>query len=87
MKVKYRFYAENDKVIWDGKNNKALCRFKDGELETTDERTADILKSMRFKFDELVLREPEKESKVEAASSKPVETKREEVEPKRDRRR
>ncbi|UMZ35557.1 hypothetical protein [Priestia megaterium] len=36
-------------VVWDPKANKALCRFKDGFIETTDKRVIEGLKKAGYK--------------------------------------
>jgi hypothetical protein len=41
-----KFYGKG--VVWDKTNNKALCRFVNGEFETDDRRTQRILESMGY---------------------------------------
>ena len=36
-----KFYGNG--IVWDAANNKALCKFMSGELETEDKRMQDIL--------------------------------------------
>lgn len=40
-------------VVWDKENNKALCSFENGELETNDERTIEKLSGLGYKSDVL----------------------------------
>lgn len=44
----YVFYGHG--VIWDRARNKALCKFRDGKLTTTDIRLIAILLKEKFKF-------------------------------------
>ena len=44
-------------IVWDGENNKVLCRFTDGTFETDDKRVQDILIANNFEA------EPEKKKK------------------------
>ncbi|WP_281998673.1 hypothetical protein [Priestia flexa] len=39
---------EGHGVVWDPKANKALCRFEDGFIETTDKRVIDGLKKAGY---------------------------------------
>jgi hypothetical protein len=41
-------------IVWDGENNRPLCAFEKGELETEDKRTVEILKVRGYAFDEEV---------------------------------
>jgi hypothetical protein len=40
---------EGHGVVWDPKANKALCRFENGFIETTDKRIIDGLKKAGYK--------------------------------------
>ncbi|MCJ7988950.1 hypothetical protein MUB15_06105 [Priestia sp. OVS21] len=40
---------EGHGVVWDPKENKALCRFVDSVIETTDKRIIDGLKKAGYK--------------------------------------
>jgi hypothetical protein len=40
---------EGHGVVWDPKTNKALCRFENGFIETTDKRIIDGLKKAGYK--------------------------------------
>lgn len=67
-------------VMWDGENNKALCRFdKNGELVTQDERVKAKLSELGYYAecfeDELVIIEDEEEKKE--TSKKKKRTKKE----------
>ena len=45
-----KFFGKNE-IIWDKENSQALCRFENGELETTDKRTISILKELGYRSD------------------------------------
>jgi len=38
-------------IVWDGENNRPLCKFKDGQLETEDSNIAEKLKNAGYKFE------------------------------------
>ncbi|WP_394557353.1 hypothetical protein [Priestia aryabhattai] len=40
---------EGNGIVWDPKENKALCRFEDGSIETTDKHIIDGLKKAGYK--------------------------------------
>lgn len=40
---------EGNGIVWDPKENKALCRFEDGFIETTDKHIIDGLKKAGYK--------------------------------------
>ena len=42
-----KFYGKG--IVWDKRNNKPLCRFANGELETKDIYTIQTLISLNFK--------------------------------------
>jgi len=44
-----KFYGNGS--VWDKERNKALCRFQDGEYETDDERTVNLLIKGGYKHD------------------------------------
>ena len=47
-----KFYGLGRQIVWDKENDKALCQFKDGELETEDERTISILQGLGYRSDD-----------------------------------
>ncbi|PEO19842.1 Rho termination factor N-terminal domain-containing protein [Bacillus wiedmannii] len=46
-----KFYGHG--IVWDKENNTALCTFVDGEFETSDERTVNLLKNLGYEHDEV----------------------------------
>ena len=45
-----RFYGRG--IVWDKENNKSLCSFTDGELETSDDRIIKILTELGYTSNE-----------------------------------
>ena len=46
-----KFYGNG--TVWDKDNNRALCSFVNGELETDDERVVAILQDLGYRSDEV----------------------------------
>lgn len=40
------FYGNG--VVWDGKNNRPLCRFEDGKIDTTDDTICQRLTALNY---------------------------------------
>ena len=47
VKLKMKFYGSG--IVWDKENNQRLCKFKNGEFETDDERVATILHNLGYR--------------------------------------
>ena len=45
-----KFYGNG--IVWDKSKNKALCTFKDGQLDTEDVYIIEKLKESGYKFDQ-----------------------------------
>ena len=41
-----KFYGAG--IVWNGREDKPLCRFQNGEFETNDKETAEILLALGF---------------------------------------
>lgn len=41
-----KFYGTG--IVWNGREDKPLCRFQNGEFETNDKETAEILLALGF---------------------------------------
>lgn len=69
-----KFIGPDNQIVWDGERGKALCRFKEGALETDDERTISMLQSLGYESEG----EPKKkaESSEEQQESEPEKSKR-----------
>jgi len=65
-----KFYGNGNEIIWDKENNKALCKFFNGNLETDDENVINYLISKNFKHEEIKKVEEVKEE--HATKSKKV---------------
>ena len=68
-----RFYSEQNGVkkntiVWDGENDKPLCKFKDGVYDTSDKREIAILTASGYKSDNSTV---EHEKPLESASNAP----------------
>lgn len=59
-----KFTGPDNQIIWDTERGRALCRFQGGALETDDERTISILKSLGY----------ESEGEPEAEETEPEKT-------------
>lgn len=44
-----KFYGNG--IVWDGDNNKVLCKFLNGEIETSDKHIIDKLTEKGYKCD------------------------------------
>ena len=68
-----RFYSEQNGVkkntiVWDGENDKPLCKFVNGVYDTSNEREIAILKATGYKSDNST---PVAETLLKSASSEP----------------
>ncbi len=59
-----KFYGHG--IVWDKANNKSLCAFKDGELETEDERAQNILIELGYACDPVKEVERDEPSEISA---------------------
>ena len=48
-----KFYGIGGTIVWDKENDKALCQFVDGELETKDKRIIDLLTKAGYRSDDV----------------------------------
>ena len=46
-----KFYGKNE-IVWDKENDKELCRFINGEIETSDLRVIKCLKGLNYRSDD-----------------------------------
>lgn len=44
-----KFYGNG--IVWDAQAGRTLCRFINGEFESTDEHTESVLKGLGYKYD------------------------------------
>lgn len=44
-----RFYGNG--IVWDAERNTRLCKFKGGELDTSNERVIQLLSRMGYRYD------------------------------------
>lgn len=54
-----KFYGNG--VVWDLVKNKVLCKFEKGILETENSYICDRLKELKYKHDEVIVKEEVKE--------------------------
>lgn len=69
-----KFIGPDNQIVWDGERGKALCRFKEGALETDEERTILILTSLGYEYEGEWIQEAEVE--VDQQESEPEKPKR-----------
>lgn len=70
-----KFYAIGNVVVWNKFTQKALCRFKNGEYETTDAEEIRLLVSLGYESDEgnnLEVEQSAAEKDVEAVEAEPI---------------
>jgi hypothetical protein len=59
--MKFFAKANQNEIVWDSKNNKELCRFTNGVIETIAKNKIKVLKSLGYEFEgEEPAEEPEK---------------------------
>ena len=73
-----KFYGTGGTIVWDKENDKALCQFVDGELETKDKRIIDLLTKAGYRSDE-VAETIEGNPKGQEVEAEQAEAKTEEV--------
>jgi hypothetical protein len=62
-----------NQIVWDSIQNKALCEFKNGELETEEERVIKILADLGYSYEDELPVENENKTDSELASGGIVE--------------
>ena len=74
-----KFYGTGGTIVWDKENDKALCQFVDGELETKDKRIIDLLTKAGYRSDDVGRETEQGNEEGQEVEAEQAEAKTEEV--------